>query len=342
MMKLTIAIPTYNRAKRLRKALLDLCCEINTAIYKSNIAVFISNNGSEDNTSEVIAFGIKLFKENGIPVSANIFQSNQGFDANVLACYANSSGDYIWFLSDDDNIIPGAIDKIMVDIIKYNPSVAFFNHDQKPHDLVSPYIEEYQYFDQITSENITSLQKIINWPKLTSLVIRNCDAGQKVVNLNSGFAHVALALQCGLSLGRVLHSPVFTASPDDDYLDHINFVPHIGNNLDEPIRFVLRLNNKMFLYEKFGIPYLDPLISCLNTLGAYYRGQHVLTVPLKKELWATVKLEFRNGWLKRLRNWKSLKELIKFPISIILGFAKHLLLGKKQTKERNIIDGNSD
>ena len=119
-MKLTIAIPTYNRAKRLRKALLDLCCEINSAIYKSNIAVFISNNGSEDNTSQVIAFGIKLFKENGIPVSANIFQSNQGFDANVLACYANSSGDYIWFLSDDDNIIPGAIDKIMVDIIKYN------------------------------------------------------------------------------------------------------------------------------------------------------------------------------------------------------------------------------
>lgn len=339
-MKLSIAIPTYNRAKRLEKALLDLCSEINSARNKADVEVYVSNNGSKDNTAEVIARGSILFNENNIPFTTSTIESNQGFDANVLACYANSKSEYVWFLSDDDNIIAGAVDKIIQDIIQYSPSVIFYNHDQKPYDRAHPCINEYEYFDQITTENVISLQKIIRWPKLTSLVIKNCDAGMQVINQDSGFAHVILALQCGLSIGGVLHSPVFTAYPDVNYQDHIDFVPHISNNLDDPIRLALKLNNKMFLYEQLAIPYVDPLICSLNTLGSYYRGQHVLTLPLKQELWEIVKQEFRAGWLKRLRNWESAKELVKFPISIAFGFGKQLITGKKQTKERQVIDDN--
>lgn len=339
-MKLTIAIPSYNRATRLEKALRDLCAEINSSTNKTNVAVYVSNNGSKDHTAEVIAQCGKLFIENGIPFSSRTAESNQGFDANVLACYAGCTSEYVWFLSDDDNIIAGAVDATIRDINQYRPSVIFYNHDQKPYDRAQPYINEYKYFDQITADNIIALKKIIRWPKLSALVIKKCEAGFKVLNMNSWFAHVALALQCGLSVGGVLHSPVFTASPDDDYKDNINFVPYIANDLDTTIQWLLLENNKMFLYKQLELPYADPLCCSLNTLGTYYRGRHVLTLSLKRELWEAVQREMRSGWIKRLRDWKSVKELVKFPISLAYGAGYTLITRKKLTKDRQVPTDN--
>ena len=335
-MKLTIAIPTYNRAKRLEKALHDLCAEINSANNKANVAVYVSNNGSNDNTAEVIVQCSKLFFENCISFSSTSFSENKGFDANALACYSGSNSEYVWLLSDDDNIIAGAVDAIMQDINKYCPALIFYNHDQKPYDRAQPYINEYQYFNIITDENIIALQKIINWPKLSALVIKKCEEGLRVPNMKSDFAHVALALQCGLSVGRLLHSPVFTAYPDDDYKDNINFVPYIGNNLDIIIRWVLLENNNMSLYKQLALPYVDPLIPSLNVLGAYYRGRFVLTLPLKGELWKTVRREIKTNWLKRLKDWKSVKELLKFPLSLAYWVIFTLITGKKLTIDRPV------
>lgn len=339
-MKLTIAIPTFNRDERLEKALLELCSEINSSTSKTDVAVYVSNNGSKDETLRVIARCRKLFIENGIPFDSNAFETNQGFDANVIACYVGSNSEYVWFLSDDDNIIAGVVDVIMHDIKKYHPSVIFYNHDQKPYDKAQPRIEEYEYFDQITSENIIALQKIISWPKLTSLVIKKCKAGLQVSNQDSGFAHVTLALQCGLTEGGVLHSPVFSACPDSDYKDNINFVPYMSNYLDTPIRWVLQTNNKMSLYSELAVPYDDPLIGTINTLGAYYRGKHILTLTVKRELWKTVQCEIGSGWLKRLMDWKSVKEIVKFPLSIIYGVWHTIITGKRLTKDRHVPSDN--
>lgn len=334
LMKLTIAIPTYNRATRLEKALLDLCDEVNSSRNKADVAVYVSNNGSKDDTAEVITKCGQLFIKNGIPFSSRTAESNQGFDANALACYAGCSSEYVWFLSDDDNIITGAVDAIINDIATYQPSVLFYNHDQKPYDEAHPYIKKLKFFEKIDSENLVALQKIISWPKLTSLVIKKCDSGLKVPNLNSAFAHITLALQCGLSEGGVLHSTVFTACPDKDYEDHIDFVPHISNFLDIPIRWALQANNRMCFYKQLCLPYADPLCCSLNVLGSYYRGQHVLTLQLEQELWGVLQREIRSGWLKRLRDWKSVKELVKFPISLAYGVGFTLITGKKLTKVR--------
>ncbi len=339
-MKLTIAIPTYNRAKRLEKALFDLSSEINSASNKALIAVYVSNNGSKDNTSEVIERFSKRFNENGIPFSSREAAINQGFDANVLACYAGSQSEYVWFLSDDDNIITGAIDAIIQDINQYNPTVVYYNHDQKPYDKTQPYIQKIEYFDKVNKDNINALRKIVFWPKLTSLVIKRCKAGLNVPNKNCGFSHVTLALQCGLNGGMVLHSPVFTAHPDDDYTENIDFPPYIANNLDIGIRWVLEDNNKMHLYNDLAIGLTDPLISTLNTLGAYYRGRHVLTLPLKTELWETVFREIKGKWLKRIVDWKSIKELVKFPVSVAYGFVFTMITRKRITKIRQLLSDN--
>lgn len=331
--KLTIAIPTYNRSKRLEKCLLDLCKAIAESSCKQDIAVFVSNNGSQDTTDQIVMQCGEQYKKNGIPFFSRTAESNEGFDANVLACYKGCNSEYVWFLSDDDNISSGAIDVIVKDIDEYSPSVLYYNFDQMPFDNAHPYVISTEYFGEISDINIIALQKIVNWPKLTSLVIRKCFAGLKVTNQDSGYAHVALALQCGLAEGRVLHSSVFISYPDDDYMDHIEFLPHISNNIDRILRHVLLENGRMNLYNQLALPYVDPLPACLNTLGAYYRGAHVLTLPLKNELWETVLLEIRKMRFKRLLNLSLLKELIKFPISIFYFIFYSIFKGKSPARK---------
>jgi hypothetical protein len=127
---------------------------------------------------------------------------------------------------------------------------------------------------------------------------------------------------------------VFTAFPDADYKDNINFVPYIGNKIKTPVQWALKFNKKMDLYEKLTMPNVDPFISSLNTLSAYYRGKHVLTLPLKLELWETVQREVKFNWFNRLRSWESVKEFFKFPISIAYSFLYALITGKKLQKDR--------
>jgi hypothetical protein len=43
-----------------------------------------------------------------------------------------------------------------------------------------------------------------------------------------------------------------------------------------------------------------------------------------------------SGWIKRLKDWKSLKELVKFPISVAYGAGYTLITGKKITKDRPV------
>ena len=328
-MKLTIAIPTWNRALRLEKALIDLCTEINLSSHKYNIEVFVSNNGSVDETANVIMKCGKLFTDSGILFTTRKFEVNKGFDANIISCYVNSKGDYTWFLSDDDNIISGAIDAIFKDIFEYSPSVIFYNFEQYPFNEFNPWIKDLTYLDQVSTENIFWLKKFIMFPKLSALVVKKSLDGMRIPDLKSDFGHVTLILQCCLCNMGMLYSPIFIARPDKDFIDHIDFPPYISNQLDLPILWVLKNNNKMEFYDCLAVPFVDEFISSLNMLGSFYRGRFVLTQRLKDKLWVTIRRAFRTGWFHRLTSWYALKELIKFPLSLVFFIIHYKILKKK-------------
>ena len=273
-----------------------------------------------DDTLGVIERCNKIFVKNCIPFSSNSFENNQGFDTNVFACYTKSNSDYVWILSDDDNIITGSIDVIIKDINKYHPSVIFYNNDQKPYSTSMPYIKQYKFYDEITSNNAVALKKIVDWPKLSSLVLQVFCEGLQIVNLNNGFMHIALALHCSFQKGRVLHASTFTNRPDVDYMNHIDFTPYIFNGLNIYIKSILNATNQMYLYEILAYPYIDPLASSLNTLGDYYCGRCALTIHLKQELLTTVYREINHGWLRRLTSWMAVKMMFKFLFCIFYYF----------------------
>ena len=335
---LKIAIPTYNRAIRLEKSLNDLLSQIIKSGEKQYLSVFVSDNGSTDTTAEIIEKHSSIFKQNNILFSSQTFSENRGFDANVLNCYRNCDSEYIWFLSDDDNIIDGAINSIIDDIHKYEPNVLYFNFDQDPYNLDNLYNKTTILFNYVDENNIESISKIVAWAKLTALVIKKIggQSGEKVKNLDHGFMHLALALQTVLDYGMVLHSEKCIARPDKDYMNNIDFPPYIANYVAETVDIVLRQNNRSDIYQKLNIKLVDPLTSSLDWLQSYYRGKFVLSPELKSKLYSTVINELKNLTITKVRMAALILSAIKLFVSYAYNIVHMVLTGKSATRLRTI------
>jgi glycosyltransferase involved in cell wall biosynthesis len=333
---LTIAIPTFNRGRRLEKSLADLLRCFASVSQRDGVSVLVSNNGSTDDTSEVVAKWERAFQAQGIAFRGRAFPTNLGFDANVLACYMEAKSEYVWFLSDDDNVLDGAIDGIVDDIVRYRPSIAFYNFDQAPYRIGSPIIANTTLFSRVDVAHIEAIAKLIEWPKLTSIVVQrhHGSPGNKVKSIGQHFMHVAIALQTALDHGAVLHSARFVGRPDDDYKDHINFPPHIGNALIETTVGVLKVNDRTELLPKLRLSRTDPFSSCLNMLGSYYRGRFVLTPELKASLFRSIREGATNWDITSREVSARLVNVAKFLVSFAYAGIHLLLTGRRLGRMR--------
>lgn len=107
---LSIAIPTWNRASTMDKALEFLLPQVDE--FKQYIEVVISDNASEDNTAEIVNKHMSKY-----PNIAHIYNKNEvnvGFFGNFKKCRELSTGKYLWILSDDDFVC----DNILFELIE--------------------------------------------------------------------------------------------------------------------------------------------------------------------------------------------------------------------------------
>jgi glycosyltransferase involved in cell wall biosynthesis len=100
---LTIGIPTFNRAASLRHQLERIEQEIPE---NSAVEVLVSDNASRDETEEMVK---ALSKSAKFELRYNRNSINLGYDGNIIEIYNRARGLYVWFLSDDDIIVPGGI-----------------------------------------------------------------------------------------------------------------------------------------------------------------------------------------------------------------------------------------
>ena len=105
--KVTIAIPTYNRAVFLTEALDSALAQT----YK-NIEVIVSDNTSTDDTLQLLG----KYDDDRLTIIQQ--KTNLGMVGNWNACVEKSSGKLFLLLSDDDFLEPTAIEK-MVNIFRY-------------------------------------------------------------------------------------------------------------------------------------------------------------------------------------------------------------------------------
>lgn len=125
-MILSLCIPTYNRADDLKNSLK----RINAQLIRLDecmvhmIEVRVLDNFSSDNTELICK---KFSSESRSKFSYQKNPKNIGFDGSIAKLYSDSEGEYVWFISDDDEIIEGKI-KCILDILKlHKPDLCYAN-----------------------------------------------------------------------------------------------------------------------------------------------------------------------------------------------------------------------
>lgn len=113
MYKLSICIPTYNRAALLQEAIESILEQLTDEMFHE-VEIVVSDNCSNDHTEDII---YKL--KNKYPKAKLLFyvnETNIGADRNFLKAVEISSGEYCWLLGSDDKCSKGAIQKIIDEI----------------------------------------------------------------------------------------------------------------------------------------------------------------------------------------------------------------------------------
>lgn len=105
---LTIAVPTWNRASLLTELLTTLAPQL-AGLPTEEVELLISDNGSTDATSDVVA----RFADQGLRLHHHRHPVNIGSDANFISAFKMARGTYLWLFSDDDIIVPGAVDDLL-------------------------------------------------------------------------------------------------------------------------------------------------------------------------------------------------------------------------------------
>jgi abequosyltransferase len=105
--KLSICIPTYNRARFIGETLESIISQAS-----DNIEIVIVDGASTDSTAQVVSKYQGKFK--------NLFyfcsEKNMGVDRDMAKTIEFARGQYCWMLSDDDLLKPGAIKRILKEI----------------------------------------------------------------------------------------------------------------------------------------------------------------------------------------------------------------------------------
>ena len=104
MPRLSICIPTYNRARYLAELLDSIIAQ-----DRPDIEVVVSDDASPDDTVAVA----EGYRDRIANFTLLAQPENIGLDRNFLAVVAAATGDYIWLMGDDDRIEPGGAARVL-------------------------------------------------------------------------------------------------------------------------------------------------------------------------------------------------------------------------------------
>lgn len=155
---LTIAIPTYNRCTYLERSLYYLKDQVNEA--SDRVEIIISDNCSNDATSEIV----NKYKKQGIAISYIKNETNIGVDRNIVQCYKQAKGKFVWIMGDDDYLIPGVLYQI-INLLEKNAAigVCYINSKwlMRPEDYKPSAVSAINC--SIEKDNIAFLNKVHYW-----------------------------------------------------------------------------------------------------------------------------------------------------------------------------------
>ena len=107
---LSLCVPTYNRAALLPQSLRSILGQI-TPEMRQSVEVVILDNASPDDTPAVDAGAQADFPD--APVRYLRRPENIGADANLCDAPNQARGQFVYLISDDDVLLPGAVERLL-------------------------------------------------------------------------------------------------------------------------------------------------------------------------------------------------------------------------------------
>lgn len=117
-MKLSVCIPTFNRAGHLTNCLEAL--RVSRERAGIEVEVCVSDNASTDGTRAAVEAAQKR-----MPVTYRRNDSNLGIARNIVDAAGMASGEFVWILGDDDLVLPHAL-ATLAGLIDANPRADYF------------------------------------------------------------------------------------------------------------------------------------------------------------------------------------------------------------------------
>ncbi len=337
---LTVAIPTYNRAKSLERILRKIKKE------RGFFQILVSDNNSADNTEELI----QKYQKTMPNLIYNKNETNLGYSGNILKLYELSKTRYIWYLSDDEEILSGTIGKVVEAINKYKSTVMIFSHkriDPYGRELIDGVEEDvcYKNIDEIKNYSI-----ILRTCFLSILVIEKIlplSDIKKVYDKNNVYFQLSLSLlllKKRFSLCEVASPIVFRRATYrsgeffkflfTDWLD-ASFIVKAGFDKGKFMKFAreeIFSNFQIYLAQKLGMYKYQgvPTIRTIKKIIYYYGllSPLILSFPL---IYALVPSEL----LKRIYKRKLISLYGKNWLKI---YNQNLNRVYKETREAGFIE----
>jgi glycosyltransferase involved in cell wall biosynthesis len=117
---LSIAIPTYNRAKELNAALAAVFAQIDALGGDAvKVEVVVCSNGSTDDTDAVVSR-----HQHRPQLRYFVNDRNYGIDENIRRVVRHTRGEFVRLLSDDDTLVPGSI-QALLGTLESHPEIGF-------------------------------------------------------------------------------------------------------------------------------------------------------------------------------------------------------------------------
>ena len=221
--KLSVCIPTYNRATFIGETLESILRQ-----GSEHIEVVVMDGASTDNTTEVVA----SYQQRHANLVYHRGQANRGVDRDMAAAVELARGEYCWLMSSDDLIAPGAMEIVLAEIASgadiYFCNVTLCDIQMRPIKstrYMSPHrqTDVFDFSDRVQFINYLSLATSNNalFCYMSNLVFRR--EGWLAVGFNSrfdrtGYAHVYTLLSSVKSRGVVKYvsAPLVWNRGDND------------------------------------------------------------------------------------------------------------------------------
>lgn len=167
--KLSILIPTYNRARYLTGCLENI---INSAKgFEKYIEIIVSDNASSDDTTAVV----NKFKKQYPFINYQRNNENIGCECNIYYLTQIAAGEYLWVFGDDDVMRKEAIECVLKRINSDNISLIVVNFSIMSKDLkktITNYYYKCSGFSSLTDHNVLLKKYGISLGYISSVIIK--------------------------------------------------------------------------------------------------------------------------------------------------------------------------